>query len=119
MRKVLLGTLLVGLLVTIVAGALPEGRQPNAPSLPAPLPARSAAASSDGLIAIGETVEQKYQQVTVIDPKQRVMSVYHIDLASGTITLRSVRNIHWDLRMTDYNGKSPLSREIQALSEQR
>jgi len=116
MKKALLGALLVGLLVTIVAGALPEGRDNRAISKP--LPAGSAAAA-DGLIAIGETVEQKYQQVTVIDSKKQVMSVYHIDLASGAISLRSVRNIHWDLQMSDYNGKSPLSQEIQALSEQR
>lgn len=116
MKRAVLGVLLVGLLVTIVAGALAESRQ--TPSLPAGVPSRGAVAA-DGLIAISETVEQKYQQVTVIDPKQRVMSVYHIDLASGVISLRSVRSIQWDLQMSDYNGKSPLSREIQALSEQR
>ena len=106
----------MGLLVTIVAGALPERRE----TLPEPrtMPVRSGMAS-DGLIALGETVNQKYQQVTVIDPKRQVISVYHIDLPTGMIALRSVRNIHWDLQMSDFNGKNPLSREIQALSEQR
>ena len=115
MKTTVLGTVLVGLLVTIVAGAMPDGREAARPRMPA---ARSAA-SSEGLIALAETVEGKYQQVTVIDPKQQVMSVYHVDLASGAIELRSVRNIHWDLQMSDFNGKSPLSQEIQAMAEQR
>ncbi len=71
------------------------------------------------MLAFSEVVDKKYQQVTVIDPKQQVISVYHIDLVTGTITLRSVRNIHWDLQMTDFNGSRPLPKEIQALSEQR
>jgi hypothetical protein len=61
----------------------------------------------------------RVQQMTVIDPKQRVMGVYHIELNTGKIALRSVRNIHWDLKMTDFNGDSPLPREIQALLEPR
>ncbi len=59
------------------------------------------------------------QQLTVIDPQTRVMSVYHIDVTSGAITLKSVRNIHWDLQMSEFNGVSPLPREIRALLEQR
>jgi hypothetical protein len=71
------------------------------------------------MIALSVTVGDKYQQVTVIDPKLRVMSVYHVDLTTGKIALRSVRNIHWDLQMTEFNGESPLPREIQALIEPR
>jgi len=71
------------------------------------------------LMVLCETVAQKYQQVTVIDPRREVISVYHVDLANGVIALRSVRNIHWDLQMSDYNGQRPLPREIRALSEQR
>jgi hypothetical protein len=48
-----------------------------------------------------------------------VVFVYQLDFASGMIALRSVRSIHWDLQMSDYNGQKPLSQEIRALSEQR
>ncbi|MCX7427442.1 MAG: hypothetical protein NTW96_17655 [Planctomycetia bacterium] len=116
MKTTVLGTVLVGLLVTIVAGALPEGREAAAPPR---MPVVRSGVASEGMIALAETVEGKYQQVTVIDPKQQVMSVYHVDLASGAIELRSVRNIHWDLQMSDFNGKSPLAQEIQAMAEQR
>ena len=43
-------------------------------------------------------------QVTLIDVKSRVMCVYHVDRATGQIELKSVRNVHWDLLMEEFNG---------------
>jgi hypothetical protein len=48
-----------------------------------------------------------------------VMSVYHLELSSGAITLRSVRNITWDLQLREFNGVAPLPQEIRALLEPR
>ena len=74
---------------------------------------------NDGLLAFSEmAVDQSYQQVTVIDPRSRTMCVYHIELSSGRIALKSVRKIQWDLRMTDFNGTKPLAGEVKTLSEQ-
>ena len=47
------------------------------------------------------------------------MAVYHIDTVSGEIVLKSVRNIHYDLKMMEFNGTSPLPGEIRAILEQR
>jgi len=76
-------------------------------------------AQCDGVIAFSEKVENKYQQVTVIDPKQRVLCVYHISLVDGQIALKSVRNFHWDTQILEWNSANPLPKEIQALLEQR
>lgn len=73
---------------------------------------------SSSLIAFATTVADKYQQITLIDPKTQVMSVYHIDLADGKIRLRSVRNFHWDFQLIHLNGQPPLPQEIQTLLEQ-
>ena len=59
------------------------------------------------------------QQITVIDPKQRVMAVYHVDRATGGLALKSVRNLTWDLQIEDYNSGSPAPRDIRALKEQQ
>src|SRR4051812_16495354 len=75
--------------------------------------------AADGLIAFTSPVSEKIQLLTVVDPHQHVVSVYHIDTHTGEIGLKSVRNIHWDLQMTEFNGVSPLPREIRALAEQR
>ncbi|HTM54494.1 MAG TPA: hypothetical protein VL175_10725 [Pirellulales bacterium] len=75
--------------------------------------------SGNGLIALTVPSGEHRQQVTVIDPDLRVVGVYHIDLATGEIVLKSVRNIHWDLQLGVFNGTSPLPREVQALLEQK
>jgi hypothetical protein len=79
----------------------------------------SQSTASSGLITITATIGDSRQQLTVIDPEKHVLSVYHIDLATGEIVLKSVRNIHWDLQMVEYNGTSPLPREIRSLLEQK
>jgi len=73
---------------------------------------------SAGLTTLSSPIGENRQQLTVVDPDMRVISVYHID-AKGEITLKSVRNIHWDLQMVDFNSSSPLPREIRALLEQK
>ena len=71
------------------------------------------------LIALSSDISDGRQQITVIDPGSRVMSVYHIEHTSGAITLKSVRNIRSDLLMDEYNTNSPLPREIRAILKQR
>ena len=71
------------------------------------------------LIALPTQVDNNRQQITVIDPIKRVICVYHIDLPSGGITLKSVRNIAGDLQIDDFNGTSPLPREVRAQLEPR
>ena len=75
--------------------------------------------ASDQLIALSCETAEGRQQITLVDPKARVMSVYHIDRSTGEITLKSVRNVHWDLLMEEFNGTSPSPRDIRALLDQR
>ena len=66
------------------------------------------------LIALPMQIDNTRQQLTVIEPRTHVMSVYHLDLATGSVTLKSVRNLSWDLQLDEYNGIKPLPREIRA-----
>lgn len=116
MKKAVLGILFGVGLVIAAAGAVPERGDPLAQrgSFPSPV-----AAAGGDLIALSTVVGDKYQQLTVVDPKAKVISVYHVELATGNVRLCCVRNIHWDLQMKHYNGDSPLPREIQSLLEPR
>jgi hypothetical protein len=114
MKAVALWGLLAAGLVTAAVGAMPDRNEGLAQRSKA-----DRAKADSGLIALSAVVEGKHQQVTVIDPARRVMSVYHIDLASGSVKLCCVRNFHWDLQMLQHNGESPLPREIQSLLEPR
>jgi hypothetical protein len=59
------------------------------------------------------------QLLAVVEPRQQVMSVYRIDANTGKIALKSVRNLRYDLQMTNYNNEAPLPQEIQTLLDQR
>jgi hypothetical protein len=123
------GCLLVILSTGVILGWLAfgtqvEAEQPSRPNLPAKvtLPPTNLVvrqAVGQDMLALAELVDKRFQQVTLIDSKRQVICVYHIELATGKIALRSVRKIEWDLKMTDFNGSRPLPQEIQALSEQR
>jgi hypothetical protein len=76
---------------------------------------------ADQLIALPYEAADGKQQVTIVDPRTRVIAVYQVDKVNGSLALRSVRNVHWDLLMEEYNTShgSPTPREIRALAEQR
>jgi hypothetical protein len=78
---------------------------------PRPTPAQQ----GSPFIALSIDTGNGRQQIAVIDTQSRALSVYHIDNASGAITLKSVRNIAADLLLDDFNTESPLPREIRAM----
>lgn len=105
--------LVIGVMVTgFLVGYLPVWAQ-----RPANVGERSSA--SDSLVALSFDLGEGRQQVTLVDPKTRVLAVYHIDRATGALNLRSVRQVHWDMQMDEFNSGSPTPREIRALAERR
>ena len=69
------------------------------------------------LITFTSPAPENRQQLTVIDPQSRAMAIYHVDSTTGVVSLKSVRNIQFDLMMSEFNGVSPLPREIQSMVE--
>jgi hypothetical protein len=109
MRHSLVGALLIaGLVIAATAGR--TASQP-APDPPVDYPAR---AQSGELITHVTAAEGQPQLVTVIDPRARVMAVYHVDRVSGQITPKSVRNFTWDLQMIEFNSGEPLPQDIRS-----
>ncbi len=64
-----------------------------------------------GFVVVGETSPF----VAVVDPQTRVLGVYEIHPTTGAISLRSVRNLSWDLQLEEFNTGSPNPKEIRAL----
>ena len=80
--------------------------------------------SSSGIVTtagewfgFSETVDNKYQQITVIDSNKKVMAVYQVDLASGAIKVCAVRKLTYDMQIENLNTQKPLPREIRQLLE--
>jgi hypothetical protein len=55
--------------------------------------------------------------LTVVDPRDRVLAVYHIARDTGAIKLRSVRNFALDLRLVEFNSGEPKPDEIRKIFE--
>jgi len=115
MKKLLLGALAGAGLVIAAIGTWDGRSEVFAQRLPSP----QEIGPGSHLIAVPGPMGESGQLLTVIDPKMRAMSVYHVDQATGKIALRSVRNIHWDLQMTYLDNEGLLPQEIRALLEQR
>jgi len=109
MRHSFVGALLVAGLVIAATAARSLSQQ--APAPPVDLQTTS---QSSALIANFSTADGQPQVVTVIDPRQRVMAVYHVDRTTGQITPKSVRNITWDLQMIEFNSGNPLPQDIRS-----
>lgn len=70
-------------------------------------------AASGELITYTSEIDDHRQQLTVIDPVMKVMTVYHVAKDTGEISLKSARNIRWDLQLEEFNSASPRPREIK------
>jgi hypothetical protein len=110
MKRAILGALLGAGLVAVAVGlcgrrseVFAQHAAPNQPVV-----------AGGELIAIPTADGDKAQLLTVIDPRQQAIGVYRVDLGSGRVTLLSVRNIQWDLQMTEFNGVNPLPGEIRS-----
>ena len=57
------------------------------------------------------------QLLLVIDPQTKNAAVYHVDAASGSLTLRSTRNIAWDLLVPEYNAQEPRPATLKKMLE--
>jgi hypothetical protein len=115
MNRLVFGALLSGGALLGAAGAL-ESRSEVFAERPA---GSHQVGPSSELLAWPTPVGESGQLLTVVDPKRRVIAVYHIDLGTGKIALRGVRNIQFDLQMSYLNCEHPLPGEIQSLLQQR
>jgi hypothetical protein len=88
-----------------------------ATQLHAQRPARQA--SEAGSLWISESpLDDGRRMLMVIDGASRHVAVYHVDAATGSLVLRSTRDISWDLLVDDFNAQEPrpaaLRRMLQA-----
>jgi hypothetical protein len=108
MRYSLVGAFVVaGLVIAATAG---RGSSQSAPEATVDYHTRQ----SSELIAHVTAADGQPHVITVIDPRQRVMAIYHVDRSTGQITPKSIRNFTWDLQMSEYNSGDPSPKDIRS-----
>ena len=72
------------------------------------LAAQRPPAAGDGVLWISESpLDEGRRLLVVIDQQGRHAAVYHLDAATGTLTLKSCRDLSWDLSLDDFNAPEP------------
>lgn len=99
--------------LVILAAAIAIGsRELSAQRAGGPVP------EATGLWISDTAVDDARRLLVVVDPATRHAAVYHLDNASGSLVLKSTRDISWDLLVDDFNAQEPrpaaLKRLIQA-----
>jgi len=95
----------IGIALTVTGGGILSA-QPRG-GRPAGVTGGPAGEGSSPLWISATPLDDGRQLVLVIDPQLKNAAVYHVDGVSGSLTLRSTRNITWDLLVPEYNAQEP------------
>lgn len=68
---------------------------------------RPASTDSSGLWISESHLDDGRKMLVVVDQATRHVAVYHLDGTNGTLTLRSTRDISYDLMVGDFNAQEP------------
>lgn len=108
----------VAVLVPAMLAVALFGRQagPVASAAPPPGSAGQAAASSPLWISQSRVSDDR-QMLVIVDPNERTAAVYQLDVASGTLTLKSTRSLRWDLMVGEFNAQEPTPSALRKMIE--
>lgn len=99
------------MLVMAAAGGLPVVTR-TAPAAPSMEPA----GGSSLWMSMARVTDDR-QLLVVVDPIAKSAAVYHLDAAAGTLTLKSSRDIRWDLLVGEFNAQEPSPTALRKMLE--
>ncbi len=80
-------------------------------------PVAADATPPGGLWISAGPLDDSRRLLLVIDPHLKNAAVYHVDAAAGTLTLKSTRDISYDLMVGDFNAQPPKPADLQKMLE--
>lgn len=95
-RPAAAAVVLAAVLASVASSQAPGSRQP---------PANGPGAT--GLWISDTPLEDGRRLLVIVDPATRHAAVYHLDPATGTLTLASARDLTWDLSLDEFNVREP------------
>ncbi|MFM7107757.1 MAG: hypothetical protein ACKOZU_04030 [Planctomycetaceae bacterium] len=82
---------------------------------PRRVPATSGGVDGAGLWISDSSLDDGRRQLIVIDPVTRHAAVYHVDPATGSLGLKSARDLSWDLSLDEFNVQEPRPAAIRRM----
>ena len=76
-----------------------------------------AVAESHSLWIADSALDDGRRMLVVIDPERKHAAIYHVDAMAGTLTLKSTRDIGWDLLIEDFNAQTPKPADLKRMLE--
>lgn len=98
----------MAVLLGCVAAAPGQAPGQRAPAVPAP-------AGTGGLWISDSPLDDGRRLLIVVDPTTRHAAVYHVDTASGAMTLKSARDVSGDLALDEFNAQEPRPAAIRRM----
>lgn len=90
----------------------------SAGKLAAQHPAKVADTTPAGPLWISATaIDANRQLLIVIDTHSKNAAIYHVDVATGVLTLKSARALTWDLLVGDFNTQDPKPAALKKMLE--
>lgn len=62
-------------------------------------------------------LDEQRQLLIVVDPTVKNAAIYHVDGGTGTLVLKSTRDISWDLMVGDFNAQEPKPSALKRMLE--
>ena len=81
------------------------------------LPGAGSGDQSGPLWTLATPLDDGRQMLLVVDQQNRTMAIYHVDPATGTLTLKSTRDVRWDLMVEDFNCQEPRPSALKKMLE--
>lgn len=79
--------------------------------------APQATAESRSLWIADSSLDDGRRLLLVVDPERKHAAVYHVDAVAGTLTLKSTRDLGWDLLIEDFNAQPPRPADLKRMLE--
>jgi len=72
---------------------------------------------SGPLFTLATPLDDGRQMLLLVDQQTRTLAIYHVDPAAGTLTLKSTRDVRWDLMVEDFNCQEPRPASLKKMLE--
>jgi hypothetical protein len=72
---------------------------------------------SGSLWTLATPLDDGRQMLLMVDQQNRTLAIYHVDPAAGTLTLKSTRDVRWDLMVEDFNCQEPRPSALKKMLE--